>query len=143
VDFKDLLQMARRRWRTIAAFFALGIIASAAYCSLATPVYHSTARVFISNDSTSASDAYLASSFATLRVQSYADLANSTALMERVIKRLSLNLTPSELAAKVSASVVEGTVILQVEATDPSARIAQQIAQAEATELTSYLGEIE
>lgn len=143
MDFKDLLQVARRRWKTIVAFFAVGTLGAVAYCVLATPVYHSTARVFISTDTSNASDAYLASAFSSLRVQSYADLADSHELMQRVIKRLNLNATPSELAAKISANVESTTTIIDLAAVDKDPRIAQQITQAEAEELAAYLSELE
>lgn len=122
---------------------AAGLVIAGSYCLLATPQYQSTARVFISTDATDASQAYLGSAFGTARVQSYADLAGSRELMQKVIKKLNLNLSPAELKSKISASVVTGTVIITINAKDSSPRIAQQIAQAEAEELTGYLTDLE
>lgn len=143
MDFKELLRLARRRWKVIVSLVALAMIISALLTFSATPIYQSKARIFISTDVSSAAEAYSASAFSTQRVQSYADLATSTQVMEKVISRLNLNLTPSQLASKISASVANNTVIITLEAKDPSAPLAQQIAEAEAEVLTAYLAQIE
>ncbi len=143
MDFKDLLRLVGRRWKTIAAMFCLGVIAAAAFTFSQTPMYHSTARVFISTDDTNPATAYYASVFGTQRVQSYADLASSGQVMQKVIKRLDLNLTPPELASKVTATVATNTVLITLEVKDSNARVAQQLTQALASEFTSYLAEVE
>jgi len=143
VDFKDLLRLVGRRWKTIAAMFGLGVVAAAAFTFSQTPMYHSTARVFISTDDTNPASAFYASAFGTQRVQSYADLATSGQVMNEVIKRLDLNLTPAQLASKVSATVATNTVLITLEVKDPSARVAQQLTRALSTEFTSYLAEVE
>ncbi|WP_310962214.1 tyrosine-protein kinase domain-containing protein [Nocardioides terrisoli] len=143
MDFKEILRLARRRWKTVVSMVALALITAAAISFTATPIYHSTAKVFISTDVSNSSEAYFASVFSTQRVQSYADLATSGEVMQKVIDRLNLNMTPAELAQKISASVTTNTVIITLEVKDPNARTAQQIAQAEAEELTQYLADIE
>jgi receptor protein-tyrosine kinase len=110
---------------------------------ITTPVYQSTAQVFISNDVANSSEAFLASAFAQGRTASYADLADSEQLMKKVIDRLDLNLTPKELASKISASVVQTTVIIELKARDPDPKVAQQLAQAEATEFVTYIADVE
>lgn len=145
MDFKDLLRMLQRRWKTVASVIAAALIIAAALAVMATPIYHSTSKVFISTDASGASsvDQYSAALFSTARVQSYADLATSGELMEKVIKELKLNLTPDELSKKIVATVPTNTVIIQIEVRDPSARVAQQIAQSEAKQLTSYITDLE
>ena len=143
MDFKDLLTLVRRRWISIAAATLLAILASAAFTFSATPQYASHARVFISNDTSGAGDAYLSSLFSSARVQSYADLADSYEMMQRVILSLDLKESPAQLAQQVSATVADSTVIIDIEAKDASATQAQKIAQADAEELSSYLEEIE
>jgi receptor protein-tyrosine kinase len=143
VDFKELVQVARRRWITIAAMTLVAVIAAAAYCFIKTPIYQSTAQVFISTDVANSNEAFLASAFAQGRAPAYADLADSEQLMKKVIARLDLNLTPAELQSKISASVVGTTVIIQLNARDPDPRVAQQLAQAEATEFVTYIADVE
>ena len=123
----------------------LGILASLAISFSTTPEYESKARVFISADlSTSAStDAYAASLFSQGRVKSYAALATSRELMLRVILNNELDLTPSQLADRITATVEQDTVIIQIVVRDTDPGVAQKIAGTEAQELASYLGELE
>jgi receptor protein-tyrosine kinase len=144
VDFKELLRIAQRRWLTIVVFFLLSLLAAGALTYSQTPQYESKARVFISTDTTGSSiEALQASVYATQRVQSYAELATSRELMQRVISRLNLNLTPNQLSSKVSSEVATNTVIIVLSVTDPDPAVAQQIAKAESEELTQYLTDLE
>ncbi|MGN6782427.1 MAG: polysaccharide biosynthesis tyrosine autokinase [Marmoricola sp.] len=143
MDLKELVRVLRRRWKNIVAMIVLALAIAAAISFTATPVYQSTARVFISTDVSTSAEAFYAGGFAQQRVQSYADLATSSEVEQRVIDRLHLNLTPAELAAKVSATVGTNTVIITLEVRDTSPRRAQQIAQAEAEALTAYVTQVE
>lgn len=143
MDFKDLVRLVQRRWKSIASMFALAVIAASAVTFTTTPTYHSNARVFISTDTSDANQAYFASAFSTARVKSYADLVTSGEVMQAVIHKLDLNLTPRELAAKTVATVQADTVIINIDVRDHDARKAQQIAQAEAEEIVTYLDTIE
>lgn len=144
MEIKDLLRMAQRRWLTISLFLMVGLGLAAAMTYTQTPQYQSTARVFISTDTGgSAIEQVQGSTFINQRVGSYAQLATSRELMQRVISRLNLNLTPPQLASKISSSVTANTVIIVITVTDPSAETAQAIAKAESEELTKYLAEVE
>ena len=144
MDFKELLRIAQRRWLTIVVFFLLSLIAAGALTYSQTPQYQSKARIFISTDTSGDSiEAFQASAYATQRVQSYSELATSRELMQRVISRLNLNLTPTQLAGKITATVSTNTVIIVLTATDPDPAVAQQIAKAESEELTDYLTDLE
>jgi receptor protein-tyrosine kinase len=144
VDFKELLRMAQRRWLTIVVFFLLGLAGAGALTYTQTPEYESNARIFISvdtsGDSTQAAQGAL---FGINRVQSYAQLATSREVMQQVISRLNLNLTPNQLAGKISSSVATETVIIVVKVTDPDPGVAQQIAKAESEVMTSFISDIE
>ena len=137
--------MAQRRWLTIVVFFLLSLLAAGALTYSQTPQYESKARIFISVDTSggTSTEALQASVYASQRVQSYAELATSRELMQRVIARLNLNLTPDQLAGKVGAAVDANTVIIDLTVTDPSAGVAQQIAKAESEEFTSYITDLE
>jgi receptor protein-tyrosine kinase len=143
VDFKQLLHLARRRWLTIAAVFAIACAISAALSFSATPQYESKARVFISADVSNAADAYAASFFSTGRVKSYADLASSVELMKQVIDELDLDLTPAELADKISAQAVPDTVLIEITVTDPDPHKAQTLARTESELFTNYIADLE
>jgi receptor protein-tyrosine kinase len=143
VDLKQFVQVTRRRWLTIVALLVVALAASAAYSFLSTPQYDSTSKVFITADSRTASDSYVASLFAAGRMQSYADLATSTDLMELVIDDLGLNLNAAQLASKISASVIPDTLRISISTTDPDPRVAQAITRSTADQLTDYLADLE
>jgi receptor protein-tyrosine kinase len=144
VDFKELLRIAQRRLLTVVVFVLLALLGAGALTYTETPQYQSKARIFISTDTSGSSlEAFQASNYATQRVQSYAALATSRELMQRVISRLNLNLTPNQLADKIDSEVALSTVIINLKVTDPDPAVAQQIAKAESEELTDYLTDLE
>jgi receptor protein-tyrosine kinase len=144
VDFKELLRIAQRRWLTIVVFFLLALLGAGALTYSQTPEYESKARVFISTDTSGGSvEAFQSSLYATQRVQSYAALATSRELMQRVISRVNLNLTPNQLAGKITSEIPANTVIIVLTAEDPDPGLAQQIAKAESEEFADYLTDLE
>ncbi|QIX25503.1 polysaccharide biosynthesis tyrosine autokinase [Nocardioides sp. JQ2195] len=143
MDFKDLLRTARRRWKTIVALLLIALVAAGAYSFLVTPKYESNARVFISTDVEDSSEAIAASLVSSGRVSSYADLATSREIMEKVIGELNLEESPSELADMIKAEVEPLTVIIDITVNHPDPKIAQAIAQSEAEQLTKYITRID
>ncbi|RNL66088.1 polysaccharide biosynthesis tyrosine autokinase [Nocardioides marmoriginsengisoli] len=137
--------MAQRRWLTIVVFFLLGLLGGGALTYFQTPQYESKARVFIAaQNSTDANDSpIIASYFASQRVESYAQLATSRELMQRVIARLNLKETPAQLADQIEAKVSELTVIIEIKVHNPDAAQAQAIAKAESEVFTDYIAELE
>jgi receptor protein-tyrosine kinase len=143
VDFKQFLLVLRRRWRGVALVFLLGLGVAAAASYALTPKYESTAKVIVSVNASNASEASGAAFFLANRVQSYADLAQSTELAERVIDVLDLDMTPAELSSQISTEVVEETSVIAITVTDEDPNEAQTIADVVTTEFKSYAEEIE
>jgi len=119
------------------------LLLAATVSLLVTPRYESTARVFISTETKSSQDAYAASLFTAQRVKSYADLADSREVMQKVVTALSLDVSPAQLAGQVEASVVQDTVIIRITVTDDDPAQAQKIAQTAAEELSTYVEALE
>lgn len=143
MDFKNLMRVARRRWKTITAMLILALGVSAALSLTTTPEYESKSRIYITANSRGATDTTLANFYLGTQVKSYAQLARGQELMQRVIEELDLQLTPSQLAGKVSAVVQPETLIIEVVVQDPAPEAAQQIAQVTAEQMVSYLEELE
>ncbi|MGH1561480.1 polysaccharide biosynthesis tyrosine autokinase [Mumia sp. DW29H23] len=139
----ELLQVLRRRWLLVVGCVAVALAVAGVLVARATPEYTSTTRLFVSTPQADSTDAYQGGLFSQQRVASYATLITGEAVAQRVGERLDLDTPPSELAAKISASVVPETVILEVRATDADAEQAQRIAEAVADEFTSYVQELE
>lgn len=145
MDFKELLRTAQRRWLTIVVFFFLGLLGGGALTYFQTPTYESKARIFIAAESKgdASQESILGAYFASQRVESYAQLATGRELMQRVILRLNLDITPAELADKIEAKVSELTVIIEIKVSDDAPDDAQNIAKAESEIFTDYVAELE
>ena len=143
MELRDYLRILRRRWRLIVACLVLAVAAAAVVTFRTTPQYQSSAQLFVSTSSSSSTDAYQGSLFSTQRVASYADLVGGQELAERVISSLGLDVGPGELSAKVSASAVPETVLLDISVTDPDPQTAQSLAQAYSRELADLVAELE
>ncbi|MGO4255615.1 polysaccharide biosynthesis tyrosine autokinase [Marmoricola sp. RAF53] len=144
MEFRELLRMVQRRWLTVVVFFLLALIGTGVVTYAMTPKYESTARIYVTAEvSGDISAASAANYLAIQRVQSYAELAHSREVLQRVISRLKLDTSPAALDAKISSRVTDLTVIIEITARDPSAAQAQEIAKAESEVLAEYLTEIE
>ncbi len=75
------------------------------------PKYESTSKVSSSRSTRAPTRRHTQPSFfLNTRAQSYADLAHSSELAERVIEVLDLDMTPAELSEEISTEVVAGDV---------------------------------
>ena len=146
MEFRDYLRILRRRWLLVALSTLIVVGAASAYTFTATPVYQSTARLFINaagDGGETTAGAYQGGLFTQQRVASYAELITTDSLAEAVNDDLGLNLTPAELENKVTATVSPQTVVLDVSAQDASPARAQAIAQAYADGMTDLIRRIE
>uniref|UniRef100_UPI00160292F7 polysaccharide biosynthesis tyrosine autokinase n=1 Tax=Nocardioides stalactiti TaxID=2755356 RepID=UPI00160292F7 len=143
MDFKQLLLALRRRWRSVAAVFIVGIGVGTGVSLAMTPEYESTSKVFLAVDARNATDAYAATFFLNSRAQSYADLAHSSELSERVIDVLDLDMTPAELSDRISSEVIEETSLITITVTADDPQQAQTIADVVTSEFQTYAEELE
>ncbi len=120
---------------------AVGIAAGISFAI--TPKYESTAKVFLAVNAREASDTIAATYFLNTRAASYADLAHSSELAERVINVLDLDMTPADLASQISTEVVEETSLITITVTDQDPQVAQRIADVVTTEFQAYTEELE
>jgi receptor protein-tyrosine kinase len=143
VDFKQFLLVLRRRWRSVVLVFLVGLAIAGTISYLITPKYESTSRVIVSVNASTAGEASQASYFLQNRVTSYADLAQSTELAERVINTLDLDMTAEELSDEISTEVIEATSVLAITVKDEDPHQAQTIADVLTSEFQDYAEEIE
>lgn len=143
MELRQLLRTLRRRWKFTVIVFLLGLVGAGVLTSAIAPSYESQARIYIASSSSGTLDAYNVGIYSAQRVASYADLATDPTVLERVIKRVGLDLTPSELAGRVTVTAVLNTVILQVNVTDSDPQVAREIARAEAAEIVKLVATLE
>ena len=143
MELKDYWRTIRQRW--VVVVLCLGVVTGAAafLTWTTTPLYASSAQVFVSTTPSDTADAYQGGLFATQRVTSYADLVETRKLAETVADNLGDDADPKELRASVSAEVVPETVSLKITANDPDEFRARDIAQAYAVALSDLVASLE
>ena len=133
-----------RAWWPVAAGAALGLVVGAFLTLSTQSVYTASTVLFLGSPaSTDSSGAYQGDLFSQQRAATYAQLFASDDLAAKVIDDLGLTVTPRDLASRVSAKQVPKTVLLSVSASDPSAKLAADIANAYSVSFTEYVTKLE
>jgi capsular exopolysaccharide synthesis family protein len=129
----------------ILAVMILATTASGLLSWRETPQYASQVTLFVSAWSSpdDAVSAYQGSLLSQQKVKSYAELVQGHRVMSGVIDRLQLDLTPSQLAGRVSSAVVPDTSLLTATVRDPSPQRAQRIAEAIGYEFVELIPALE
>lgn len=108
-----------RYWALVVSAVVLGALAGYGLSALATPLYTSSARLYFAiNVGNTGNDLNQGSTYAQAQMLSFAQLAESAVVLEPVIDRLGLDVTPDQLADAITVSTPENTVILEVVASD-------------------------
>jgi capsular polysaccharide biosynthesis protein len=144
LTLKDLVTAIRRYRLTFllvtAAVFVLGV---ASVLSMPGKFVSST-RLMVSIEGSTTASAYQNEEVATRRIGSYIPLLTSGVVTQRVIDKLRLPLTSSELADKINATnVPPKTSLIDIEVTDESPDRARRIADTLATEFIAYAAAME
>jgi non-specific protein-tyrosine kinase len=145
VTITDYFGVLRKRWLVVVACLVVTVAAASAAVWLTTPKYEATAELFVSASDTGglATDLQSGAQFSQDRVQSYADIINSLQITNQVAARLHVGLTGKQISKEISASAPLNTVLVNLHVTDTSARRAQLVANAVASEFTNYAAFLE
>ncbi|HEY5842928.1 MAG TPA: polysaccharide biosynthesis tyrosine autokinase [Nakamurella sp.] len=145
MDLRDYLRVLRRRWVVVVVGLLLGTAVGVVVILRSTPLYASTARLFVSTPGSDTANAqmYQGGLFSQQRVTAYADLIKGSTMAEKVLARLGSDESPTALVNQINATAVSDSVILQITVTDPSPERAQLLAQTTADVFTGYVGELE
>jgi len=139
----EFLATLRRQWATIVVLGIIGAAAGFGLARLTPESFQATSSVFVSaqRGDTSA-ELVQGSTFTQNIVQSYAELASMPVVLEPVIERLDLNVTPPILAKSISAQTPLNTFIIEITVTDNSPEASAKIANAVADELATAVQRI-
>jgi capsular exopolysaccharide synthesis family protein len=145
VDLRDYLRLLRKGWPIVLACLALGAAAGIGLTLATTKVYQASVQTFVatSNTTTSSADLAQGNTFTQDRVQSYTSIANSPAVTTAVIRDLGLDMTPSQLAAKISADAPLNKVLINLHVTDHDPRTAARLANAVAEHFDTVVENVE
>lgn len=134
----------RDRVHLIVAGLLLGLAAAGLLSWSAERTYTSSTQLFVGAvGSTDSAGAYEGNLFSQERVASYPQIITSPDLAKLVVDDLNLPLSATELAAKVTASAVPQTVVLDVQVTDTSPQRAQAIAASVGRQFTKLVTGLE
>lgn len=138
MDLRDYLDVLRLRWRLVLACTLIAVIAAALASMLTTPVYKSTTRVFVNaaDAQSNVGTAYTGSLYTQQIVKSLVDVVTSERVTQSIADELNLDLTPGQIAGKLSANNPLDTTIVEISATDPSPEVAQRLATSAASQFT-------
>lgn len=120
------------------------LIIGAAAILLLPVTYVSSARLMVSIEGSTTAAAYQNEEVAIRRIRTYIPLLTSDVVTRRVIDRLGLSMTPTQLAAELSATnVPPKTSLIDIRVADTSPQRAELIANTVAREFVAYTAAIE
>jgi capsular exopolysaccharide synthesis family protein len=148
MDTKHYLRALRAHLALVIAAVVLCAAVFAVYATSRDRVYAAHTQLFLSLGTGSSpdltpSELYQGGLAAQSRVQSYARMLSSPPVADAVIRRLRLSESPEDVASKITATVPDGTVLIDVTVEDDSARRAQDIANALGTEFPRFVETLE
>ena len=143
----DLLQAVRKHLVAAIATFVVVVGLVAAYTFLTPPKYTATAQLFATyaaqSETQTSSDMNSGASYLSTQIKTYPQLVKTEAVLRPVIKDLGLDMTTSELAARVTATNPSNTFMVDVSVEDGdaarSAAIANSVAKSLSQQVTSSL----
>lgn len=142
MHIRDYLRVFKQYWFVIVAVAVavFGITAFVTYS--ATPLYRSTAAIYVSPSGTTPNELSQGTTFLQGQMESYAELVETSTVLEPVIAELGLLETPKALSKSIAAKASGTSVILKVSATWDSAETAAQLANAAAASLSNRITEL-
>lgn len=144
LDLRGFLRAVVRRWLSIILLTTIGLGAGLALTALSTRWYEAGSQIFVSTRATSnIAELNEGSAFTQARVQSYASIIPSPRIAAPVIRELKLDLTPDQLAGRISAAVEFDTVLIDITVRDTDAARAARIANAVAEESSRQIVSLE
>lgn len=135
MELQDYLRIVRAKWILITAVTLITIGLTAVWSLIQTPVYRASTEVYVSvriGDGT-IGELQQGTNFIRQAVGSYADIINTSIIMEPVAQRLDTDLSATQLASKVSASSPSNTVLINISASDSSPEFAAELANVTAS----------
>jgi capsular polysaccharide biosynthesis protein len=132
MSLSSALEIMRRRWVAIAGTIVLGLVALMFLRNFIPSTYGATARVLTVNDTTSQEPPAI----------DLPGLATSSVVLGRVIDKLQLPMSLTELRDRVSARVLQRSNLMEIGFRDASADRAVAVPNAVADELSKYYNQI-
>ena len=129
MDFRTYVTALRRHWWVAALAVLLGVVASLAAYAASPATYASTVTFYVSAPVQNGANPQSVGEFAQSRVNSYVVLMSSEQVARGVITSTGVDLSPREVARKVTAEANLNTVVVRATVRDSSSQRSMLLAQ--------------
>jgi capsular exopolysaccharide synthesis family protein len=150
MEFKDYVRIMRAHWVGVVVLMALGVLAAVGYNLQAAKVYEASASGILGVPSSGSGDASsragtaaLNDQYAKSRATSYVSVAKGLDIASAVQQQLGVTTSPSALAADITVTNPDNTVLLTVTARASTGEAAANLANAWATQLADSIATTE
>ena len=144
MDLPALLAVLRRRWLPLALCFVAAVLGSGVLSATSPKTYEATSRLFVNIPAArEVQQALQGVQLSSQLIESYAKIATSRAVAQRVSDALEGQFTPGEVRSRLRATPQTDTLLLDVTASDVDPQSARDLANAAATVLTQVVSELE
>lgn len=145
MEFRDLIRVVKVNLPLVVSSIITSFLLSAIVTFTISPLYTSSARLFISIPGSALDISSLAtgSSFAEARVKSYAKIVDGPLTLLPVIKKLNLSYSVEQLASMVSADAPLGTVLVDISVENSDSNLASNLANSVAAQFALTVAELE
>ncbi|MFQ6173048.1 polysaccharide biosynthesis tyrosine autokinase [Oryzobacter sp. R7] len=128
----DAVRLSRAHLLHLVVLTLVGVAAAVVITERMPPVYVADASgyVVVSGEQRSSGEGLVATTLGGTKADSYLPLVTGRAVAQRAIEATGIDASPAEVAARVSASVAENSVVLKVTATGPTAEESRVLADA-------------
>jgi capsular polysaccharide biosynthesis protein len=138
VSLHDYVRLLRRGWWVIVLLTALGALTAAVVTLTVAPTYVAQTTVYVSvGGGQSTTDLVSGNSFATQRATTYADLAETTTVLDRAAASLGDGSNVDQLRDSLNASARPDTSLVDITATGDDPKLVADRANAVAAALTA------
>lgn len=143
MELQQYLQIVRRYWRSCLATVFLCVALAAGFTLLQSPTYTAKSSVFVTVESgDTAGELSQGATYSERQVTSFAKVATTAKVLQPVIEKLRLDVTPAQLAKHVTVTTPASTSIIEVSATDDEPEQAAAIANGVAASLLVAVEEL-
>lgn len=145
VELPDYLAVVVKRWVLVVSILVLTAGVAGGVAWLTPPTYEAQAQLFVSTSSGPENNQQLlqGGTFSADRVKSYALLATSPQVLDKVITDLGLNRLAGGLSGEIEARAPVDTVLINIAVRDRSAAVAAAIANSVGSKLAELIQQLE
>ena len=134
MELRAYLDIARRRWWILLLLPLIAGVTAFLVSKQMTPIYSATATILVNQTSEPGVVQYNDVLTSERLTNTYAQLVERRVVLQAVIDKLGLNMSPDALDAKIGVSAVRDTQLLRISVEDPSpeqsAKLANTVAEA-------------